>query len=379
MEDTMENQVNRADQGKIIEIASANLRNLIARLGLTPEKLAERVHVDSSEVIDYCEGKTMPSASFLLALKDKFEISIDDFISRTDTPEEIYLEILKNHDSITAGSENYRALYESEDPEEIRRLCGSYFVYYLDTENYKGKDINPADVALNYGILTIREAVTVTGKLDFDCIAFLGRKDRKMVRELKEKFDSKPYARDLIAYLMEEDYGKYIYYGRVSASKDHYYISMAHEREDRLSIILHRPNTRKPEYIGGIGTVNSVSRGRQHMPTVQFMGLSRYSLNLSEEDIHHAMLLNYPNYHAGPESDEMIRTFKNLYMNDENTGFMFTDTQRELLIQSNLERIIKESLTRNLMRYAKVSEVDDDDWYHIIKYYGIEKHSKGKK
>ena len=174
-----------------------------------------------------------------------------------------------------------------------------------------------------------------------------------------------------INLLIDKGFEKYIYYGRILTSKDHYYLELVHENEDRISIILHRPNTRKPEYIGGIGTVNSVSRGRQHMPTVQFIGLSRKALNLSEEDIHKAMLLSYPNYHAGQESEELIKTFKNLYMNNENTGFTFNDTQRELLVQSNLERIIKESLTRNLLRYAKVSEIDDDEWYHTIKYFGI--------
>ncbi|MBO6260605.1 MAG: hypothetical protein J6N47_07245 [Lachnospiraceae bacterium] len=356
---------------RIIETTSANLCHLIERLSTTRERFADRLDYPIDIINDYCDGKAIPDYKFLLALKDKFEISIDEFLTRTDSPEDIYFEKMREQSGINTSSDEFRGQFESESPEELSRLCGNFFCYYLDTENYKGKDMNPADAAMNYGVLSIMETGTVTGKPTYDCVAMLGKKDRELIRKIKKNLDGCKSIDEIISCLTDEHLSKYIYYGKIRTSSDHYYLSLAHENEDKIAIILHRPNSRKPKYIGGIGTVNSVSRGRQHMPTVQFVGFSRYALNMSEEDIYHTMLLNYPNYHATQETEEMIRTFKNLYMNDENTGFSFTESQRQILIQSNIERIIKESLTRNLMRYAKVSEVDDDDWYHIIKYYGI--------
>ena len=32
-----------------------------------------------------------------------------------------------------------------------------------------------------------------------------------------------------------------------------------------------------------------------------------------------------------------------------------------------MEKYIKESLKNNMYRYGKVSDRDDDDWYHLIK------------
>ena len=350
---------------------SANLNHLIERLGTTREDMADKLRVSAELMDDYCEGRKTPDYGFLLELKDRFEISIDDFISRKDTPEDIYLKQLRLREGLNTNADDFRSLFESYDPGELKRLAGNYYTYYLDTENYKGKDNNSADASINYGVLSITETTSATGKPVYDVVAMLGKKDRDRIRDLRKALDKTENAGQAINLLIDKGFEKYVYYGRILTSKDHYYLELVHENEDRISIILHRPNTRKPEYIGGIGTVNSVSRGRQHMPTVQFIGLSRKALNLSEEDIHKAMLLSYPNYHAGQESEELIKTFKNLYMNNENTGFTFNDTQRELLVQSNLERIIKESLTRNLLRYAKVSEIDDDEWYHTIKYFGI--------
>ncbi|MBR4207401.1 MAG: hypothetical protein IKQ88_02280 [Lachnospiraceae bacterium] len=365
---------NRQETEKaILENTAFNLNSLIERLGTDRVRLAERLHIDFEELNECCDGKKIPDYYMLLRLKDLFGLSVDDILMRKETPEDVYLKELRVSEDISTGDDDFRSLFELNDPVELKRLAGTYFAYYLDTENYKGKDNNSADTSMNYGVLKICEAETATGIPTYDCVAMLGKKDRDMVAGLKKDLEDINDGREAVRYFFKKGLGKYVYYGNVLTSKDHYYITLIHESEDRISVILHRPNTRKNEYIGGIGTTNSVSRGRQHMPTVQFIGLSRLALNLSEEDIHKAMLLSYPNYHAGLESDELIRTFKNLYMNDENTGFSFNDTQRQLLIQSNLERIIKESLTRNLLRYAKVSEIDDDEWYHTIKYYGIKK------
>ena len=37
------------------------------------------------------------------------------------------------------------------------------------------------------------------------------------------------------------------------------------------------------------------------------------------------------------------------------------------MIRSTVERAVHENLIRNAFRYAKISELDDDTWYHLIK------------
>lgn len=44
------------------------------------------------------------------------------------------------------------------------------------------------------------------------------------------------------------------------------------------------------------------------------MGISRYLLSMSIEEIHHSLLLNYPTFKVEAETDEMIQNFKALYV-----------------------------------------------------------------
>lgn len=110
------------------------------------------------------------------------------------------------------------------------------------------------------------------------------------------------------------------------------------------------------------------------MPVVQFMGISRYPLSMSVEEIHHSLLLSYPAFMAEAETDEMIRNFKTLYVNPDEAAYQgFSEYQKAIIVRSTLERFIKNSLQHNMFRYGKVSERDDDEWYHAIKAASVKK------
>ena len=63
----------------------------------------------------------------------------------------------------------------------------------------------------------------------------------------------------------------------------------------------------------------------------------------------------------------MIRNFKALYVDTEDPGQGFSEYQKSVIVRSTLERFIRKSLERNMFRYGKISERDDDEWYHAIK------------
>ena len=65
---------------RIIQTTSVNLCHLIERLSTTRERFADRLDYPVDIINDYCDGKAIPDYRFLLALKDKFEISIDEFL-----------------------------------------------------------------------------------------------------------------------------------------------------------------------------------------------------------------------------------------------------------------------------------------------------------
>ena len=67
----------------------------------------------------------------------------------------------------------------------------------------------------------------------------------------------------------------------------------------------------------------------------------------------------------------MIRNFKALYLDPETADQGFSEYQKSVIVRSTLERFIRKSLERNMFRYGKITEQDDDEWYHAIKVTSI--------
>lgn len=342
------------DLGSII---SSNLKRLIAQNKTTQKELADKLGVAAASMTDYCKGRRVPNVEFFVSLKNLYDISIDDFLTKSINPSANTLPVKDS-----AMDRNMMSTYH--------KYCGMYFVYYFDTSKYKGRNTQPPKDSVLYGVLFIYENPSSLAVSEFSCAAVLGIDDREKVTILKKTLDRLGDPSKIIDYIG----GKYpntAYYGDFELTQEHAFVSMAHEHTDKALLIFHRVDNNKPNYTGGIGTINSVSKGRERAPVVQFMGISRYPLSMSIEEIHHSLLLNYPNFKAESETEEMIRNFKALYVDTEESRQGFSEYQKSIVVRSTLERYIKKSLERNMFRYGKISERDDDEWYHAIKAASI--------
>ena len=334
-------------------VISANIRRLIAQNHITQKDLAEELGIAAASMSDYCKGRRIPNVEFFISLKDRYGISIDDFLTKPvlmpDTP------------AVSKETEEDSGLLTA-----YRKYCGSYFAYYFDTSKYRGRDTQEPAESLMYGVLLLYEKPSSRYAPVFGSAAVLGVRDRKQVTIIKKTLDSLHGSSEILSYIGEH-YPGTAYYGDFELTREHAFIRMSHADTDRAFLILHRVDNNKPDYTGGIGTVNSVSKGRERMPVVQFMGISRHPLAMSAEEIHHSLLLNYPEFQADAEADGMIRSFKDLYVSPEESVRDFSEYQKSIIVRSTLERYIKKNLERNVFRYGKISERDDDDWYHAIK------------
>lgn len=335
------------------DIISYNLKKLITDNGLTQKELANKIGVAPASVHDYCKGRRVPNAEFLISLKQIYGISIDDFLTK-----------INNSDYTATASREISS--DKSTTEAFQKYCGYYYVYFLDTSKYKGDDTQPPKDSLIYGVLHVYEEPGFNGINNYKCAAVLGvkkRSDAERVRSTLEKINN---TSKMISYI-DENYPETSYFGDFELSSEHAFINITHANTDKALIIIHRVDSNKQNYTGGIGTINSISKGRERTPVVQFIGLSRYPLYLSEEEIHHFLLLDYPVFNADYETDEIIKTFKTLYLTTEEIDPGFTEYQKSIVVRSTLERFIRKSLERNIFRYGKVSERDDDEWYHAIK------------
>ena len=336
-------------QQELCDAVAGNLKKLIERNGLTQRELAELVGVAPATMTDYCRGRRLPTVEFLVELKKRYGISIDEFLTQ----------------SIPAGDSSFGETDEHALT-TYRKYCGIYYVYYFDTSKLKGRDSLNSRESLLYGILCIYETRSLIGRPRYNCAAILGFHDRINAASVKAKLEGMDDPSQMVEYI-DREYEKTAYYGDFEMSQEHAFISMTHANTDKALLILHRVDNNKKNYTGGIGTINSISKGRERMPVIQFMGISRHALSLSTEEVHHRLLLNYPAFSAGEETDGMIKTFKNLYMTQDEPSRGFTDYQKFVMVQSTLEWYIRKILERNMFRYGKISEQDDDDWYHCIK------------
>lgn len=360
--------VSAKNDKELTAIVTANLKSLIEQNGMTQKELAEKVGFCEAAVCRYFRGNQFPPIDFLFNLKKLYGISIDDFLSRkmigpAETKDE--LELHKAHELLE------RKLY--------KKYCGNYMVYYLDTSNYKGRDSNTSSESLVYGVINIHEIETNLDKAEFESVAFLGIDSREEAEKIKESLDSISSVDEITKYVRsanDNDDQNNIYTGDFEFGAKHAYITLKHENIDKALIILYRVDTNKPVYNGGLGVINSGSKGREKMPTAQFIALSRYPMSLSPEELHHELLLSHPTFKADEEIKDLIAMFKNTYLSNDLSTSLFSDYQKELMLKAYLEDNIKKIITRNMDRYAKASERDDSNWYKLIKKESIKYHEK---
>lgn len=322
---------------------SYNLENLLKKKELSQRALAESLGVSNTAISRYIKGENEPSASLLLTLKEKFNINIDDFLTK-----KIDFFSVETKSATISFNKNYD-----------EKFIGNYLVYYYNTSFYKGKVDSLAYNTLKYGVLSIYK--NVNNKTVCNMLLF---KSRTAAENFKLKLDELPSGKIEEEFKNNDD----VYAGTIDFNFTQIYIQITNEKQnDKGLIILNNPPTDK-NYIGGIGTINSVSRARELMPCVQFVIISKYILNKSEGELYSLLSLDTSDINVKNETEQLINLFKNLYLNTENADETFLEEYQKVKIVENcLENLMRDLLDANVFRYAKISNSEDDDFYRLIK------------
>lgn len=197
--------------------------------------------------------------------------------------------------------------------EQADKLCGLYCFYYYDTAAFKGRDNKEAKEALNSGLLLIYRN---KANKEYACIAQFGMK----VKEMREKFltlgggkISTVTSLDNTAIKMKSYSSVHLYQGTVKITSGHVYLTLDYGEKDHAFIILHRPDGTGKYYIGGLGAMVSTSKGRTSFPCMQTLGVSRFNMDISEEEIARKLLLGYPSIKPGDKCEPLLKLIKQLY------------------------------------------------------------------
>ena len=138
------------------------------------------------------------------------------------------------------------------------------------------------------------------------------------------------------------------------------------ENGDFSYILLNNPPS-KSEYIGGIGTVNSVSKGREHNPCVQYVIVSKKVIEKPDGDLYNCLKLDDYMVKLDDAIDDVISLFKRLYVDKNEISLELSENQKRAIVQNKLDYHFYDILEANSFRFAKVSNKEDDAVFKLIR------------
>ena len=328
------------DMFEQLSIFNKNLKFIMQKHGLTQKELSEKTGISTGTINNYVTKSCEPSVNFLLSLKNMYGINLDDFFTK-ELSKEIQIKP-KNELNM----------------EKINRYLGSYIMYFYNSSEYKGKVSAYSKNTLKYGVISLVYEEKIN---KIKAIAnFI--KSRDMAEELKAKLDEKETALEKEQLHSSVDQ---LYYGNLEMSDLQLFIYLkSEELNDQSLIIFNNPPSNK-KYIGGLGTANSISRGREHMPCIQYILLSRNILKIPDGEIYNLLALGISDVNVETETEQLIALFKNLYVNVDLKDDL-NEFQKKKIVENSLTATLSELIDANTFRFAKVSNMEDDDYYRII-------------
>lgn len=297
----------------------------------TQKYIAEKTGFSQSSINNYLTKFSEPSIQFLVALKDAFGISVDDFLFSD---------------------------FKVEEQISCERFVGNYLIYYYNNDSYKGEVHINLKNTLNYGVLSIYESKEFEKSIQVNAVFTKERTDAiKLLKKLNSSSE--------VAKIYQEIDNVYV--GTFSQNAQSIFIDISNKNKgDESFIILNNPPT-KQNYIGGIGTVNSIARGREHNPCVQYIILSKKLIDVTDGELYN--ILKFDDYSVNMDFmiKDIIELFKRIYAEKNEISIGLTDNQKQAIVRNKLEYHFNEILEANVFRFAKISNKEDDEIYKLIK------------
>lgn len=287
------------------------------------------------------------SLGALLKVRDSFGCSIDEFLFSD-------IELIEN---------TKKANTKEISDEKYKKYCGLYQMYYYDSKVHKGRDYAGDAKALKCGIMLIYTNAEMQHKV----IAVFGFKKEeadKHYQKLSAQLGKYGY-HNTYSYFNNMGRDVYVYEGTIKLLAEHYEIELKFANKDSALMLFHRPPKPSSRYIGGLGAMVSVSKGRSPSPCMQYIGTSKESLQSSGEEIAQNLLMHYPAVKSYDSIDKLMDMIQDYYSPDEK--IRMSEEEKKIMIRMHIDTIINRTIEKNLFRSVMVSETDDDEWYHYLK------------
>lgn len=342
---------------RVKTMASNNLSYIIDELGMNHKEFAEEFNISEQTLSEYLNGTALPTLQLLIELKNRCGISIDEFL----TSEIEYSSQLKQ----------YRELTDSVEIKMLRRFCGVYYMHYFDTTVYKYTNItDKLKPRISCGLLQIYEERTPLGNSCFKASAITCC-TRSECTKFFADISTRPEIKTLLDLDVSQVKRHHFYTGEIDITSHNVFISLASEFRDKCLMIFQNPDSSK-EYLGGIGTVNSVSRGHESMPCAQFIMLTRRTLTCDENEIADFLHLSYRKMTFSDEENMLVSRLKRIMLSsgvNSMNGANLSDDETDVLISHNIEKLVNNLIKHQYFKCATISIQDDYNWYKSMEKY----------
>lgn len=351
------------------EKVGRNLSTLFRFCNISQNRAADILEVSTGALSGYVHGRTSPSIEFLSNCLETRPFCEDaSFVSIYD--------LLKDPDEFEAF------INDTPAPERYTRkdMAGSYMVYFFDQSKEYLANRSDYERHMRYGVIALYETsdptVSKQGKFKAKGKFF---KDKNRALELhksvstvfKSKLNTDNDNVDVEGLengINDEFRGKECYNGVVDFREKHIFIDLeSNEFSDHALFALYStPKRADSDYIGGVASLSSVSRGKDHSPCAQKAFVSRYALSCSDEEIANVIRLNPINISLDEEAKEMYEFFNEI--TSEKFRGVLDDHDQLNLFTNRLERLVSDYLKNNLNSVGSVSTADDAMAYEMIKH-----------
>ncbi len=300
----------------------------------TQKHIAEQTGFSQASINNYLTKSSEPSIQFLIALKNAFGICIDDFL---------FSEI------------------ETENQVSFDRFIGNYLVYYYNNNSYKGEVHTNLSNTLNYGVISVVKEKELNNNV---LVYGVFMKDKSEAVNILRDLNLSQSGEEIIRiYHATKNY----YKGNLNSTKQSIYFDLYNKfNGDQCNMIFNNPPS-NTKYIGGVGTVNTMARGREHNPCVQFIILSQKLIDKPDGEIYDCLKFDKINVNLDYAIKDMADLFKRLFAEKNEISLSLNENQKLAILQNKIEYHFNEILEANVFRFAKITNREDDVVYKLIK------------
>ena len=241
------------------------------------------------------------------------------------------------------------------------RYLGNYIVYYYNNNSYKGEVHTNLSNTLNYGVISIVKEKELDKNVAVYGTFFKSKAE--VVKLLKELNAMTKYSDIVDRHKSHSN----VYKGELFVSDQIISLDLDNANNgDRSFMIFNNPPS-NAGYIGGVGTMNTVSRGREHNPCVQFLIISKRLIDRPDGEIYECLKFDDYSVNLDFAIKDLIELFKRLFVDDNELNQNLTENQKSAIVQNKLEYHFNDILDANVFRFAKISNKEDDRVYKLIK------------